>query len=56
LDQGHVIVLKALHLRGVGPASQFDVAFADRLNLVTGDNGLGKTFLLDIAWWALTGI
>ncbi len=21
---------------------------------MTGDNGLGKTFLLDIAWWVLT--
>lgn len=25
-----------------------------RLNLLTGDNGLGKSFLLDVAWWALT--
>jgi len=25
------------------------------VNLVTGDNGLGKTFLLDTAWWSLTG-
>jgi hypothetical protein len=28
--------------------------FADRLNVITGGNGLGKSFLLDIAWWALT--
>lgn len=28
--------------------------FASRLNLITGDNGLGKSFLLDVAWWALT--
>jgi hypothetical protein len=28
--------------------------FAPRLNLITGDNGLGKSFLLDVAWWALT--
>lgn len=27
---------------------------APRLNLITGDNGLGKTLLLDGAWWALT--
>ena len=27
---------------------------APRMNLVTGDNGLGKSFLLDVAWWALT--
>jgi hypothetical protein len=24
------------------------------MNLLTGDNGLGKSFLLDVAWWALT--
>ncbi|HVE15665.1 MAG TPA: ATP-binding protein [Chthoniobacterales bacterium] len=28
--------------------------FAPRLNLITGDNGLGKSFLLDVAWWTLT--
>ncbi|MBI3268539.1 MAG: ATP-binding protein [Planctomycetes bacterium] len=28
---------------------------AERLNLIAGDNGLGKSFLLDVAWWALTG-
>ena len=27
---------------------------APRLNLITGDNGLGKSFLLDVAWWCLT--
>ncbi len=31
-----------------------EAEFADRLNLITGDNGLGKSFLLDVAWWALT--
>ena len=47
--------LKKLHLKWVGTAPEFDVDFAKRLNLFTGDNGLGKTFLLDIAWWGLTG-
>ncbi|HXR65371.1 MAG TPA: AAA family ATPase, partial [Ktedonobacteraceae bacterium] len=28
---------------------------SQRLNLITGDNGLGKTFLLECSWWALTG-
>lgn len=28
--------------------------FAPRLNVLTGDNGLGKTFVLDVAWWVLT--
>ncbi len=35
--------------------TELDVHFAPRLNLFAGDNGLGKTFVLDLAWWALTG-
>ncbi len=35
--------------------TDLDVALAPRLNLLVGDNGLGKTYLLDLAWWALTG-
>ncbi len=48
-------MLKEMHLKRVGSAPQFDVEFADRLNIFTGDNGLGKTFVLDIAWCSLTG-
>ncbi|MGK7905312.1 MAG: AAA family ATPase [Hormoscilla sp.] len=48
-------MLKELHLRGVGPAPKIRIEFADRLNIFTGDNGLGKSFLLDVAWWVLTG-
>lgn len=48
-------MIHELHLQQVGPAPRFDIEFTDRLNLFTGDNGLGKTFLLDVAWWALTG-
>lgn len=48
-------MIQQLHLKRVGPAPEFSVDFADRLNLFTGDNGLGKTFLLDIVWWTLTG-
>lgn len=47
-------MIHKLHLQGVGPAPEMSVSFADRMNLFTGDNGLGKTFLLDIVWWALT--
>lgn len=36
---------------GRGPIS---VDFNSRTNLITGDNGLGKSFLLDVSWWALT--
>ncbi|NNB85838.1 ATP-binding protein [Corallococcus exiguus] len=48
-------MLRELHLQGVGPAPRLDVEFAPRLNVLTGDNGLGKSFLLDVAWWSLTG-
>ncbi len=48
-------MLKKLRMRDIGPAPSFDIEFSDRLNIFTGDNGLGKTFILDIAWWALTG-
>lgn len=47
-------MLKHLRLSNVGPAPELELSFGDRLNLITGDNGLGKSFLLDIAWWALT--
>lgn len=48
-------MLRLIHLEGVGPAPEMTVELAPRLNLITGDNGVGKTFLLDIAWWTLTG-
>jgi predicted ATPase len=47
-------MLESLHLKNVGPAPEMEMQLAPRLNLITGDNGLGKSFLLDVAWWALT--
>jgi len=37
-------MLEYLHLKNVGPASEMEVELAPRLNLITGDNGLGKSF------------
>ncbi len=48
-------IIQKLKLDGIGPAIQIELDLATRLNLLTGDNGLGKTFLLECAWWALTG-
>lgn len=47
-------MLERLTLKNLGPAPEMDFAFGERVNLLTGDNGLGKTFVLDLAWWALT--
>ena len=47
-------MLERLELANVGPAPAMSLDLAPRFNLFTGDNGLGKSFLLDVAWWALT--
>ncbi len=47
-------MLEHLELRDVGPSPEMRLDFAPRLNVLTGDNGLGKSFILDIAWWVLT--
>ena len=47
-------MLESLKFTNVGPAPKLEIDFKERLNFLAGDNGLGKTFLLDVAWWALT--
>lgn len=47
-------MLKYLKLNQVGLAPDMHIDWAERINLIAGDNGLGKSFLLDLAWWALT--
>lgn len=48
--------ISALRLTNAGPAAKMEMEFGQRLTIVTGDNGLGKSFLLDFAWWAATGL
>src|SRR6266542_2884389 len=48
-------MLKSLKLHRIGPVKDLSAAFGERLNVLTGDNGLGKSFLLDVAFWVLTG-
>ncbi len=47
-------MLETLHLKNVGPAKEMKLEFAPRLNVITGDNGLGKSFILDCAWFGLS--
>lgn len=47
-------LLHQLKLLNTGPAPEFNLELAMRLNLLTGDNSLGKSFLLDTAWYSLT--
>jgi len=48
-------MLKSTKLHGVGPVRDLSASFGERLNVITGDNGLGKSFLLDVCFWSLTG-
>jgi hypothetical protein len=43
-------MLERLALHQVSPCEQLDITFAPRINMFTGDNGLGKSFVLDMAW------
>lgn len=49
-------MLSKLKLQNLGPADKFELSFGKRLTVITGDNSLGKSFILDNAWWALTGV
>ena len=48
-------LLQSIEVSGCGPVDRFQFDPAEHLTLVTGDNGLGKTFLLECCWFALTG-
>jgi len=47
-------MLRYLNIKNVCLAPALRVDWAERLNIIAGDNGLGKSFLLDLSWWALT--
>jgi hypothetical protein len=47
--------LAELVLHAIGPAPTLRYCPASRMNIIAGDNGLGKTFLLECLWFALTG-
>jgi hypothetical protein len=47
--------LRLLEISGIGPSAKVSFYPAERLSIITGDNGLGKSFILECAWWSLTG-
>ncbi len=48
-------MISRLSITNVGPAQSVALNFGSRMSVVTGDNGVGKTFLVDCAWFLLTG-
>lgn len=47
-------MLSKLTIQNTGPMQAMSMSLASRLNALTGDNSLGKSFLLDVMWWALS--
>jgi hypothetical protein len=41
-------MLESLHVENLGPFKTLDINFGSRLNLITGDNGIGKSFIVDL--------
>lgn len=56
LKNTSAFMLNKLKLANVGPSKEIEIDFKKRINVITGDNGLGKTFMLDAIWWSLTRI
>jgi len=52
VEKGGALV--QLELKGMETTQDIVIDLSDRLNIITGDNGLGKSFILECAWWALT--
>lgn len=48
-------MLQTLTTKNIGPMPEMELEFGNKLNVITGDNGLGKSFLLDVIWYTLTG-
>ena len=48
-------LLSSMSIQHTELSSSLSIEFGDRLTLITGDNGLGKSFLLEFAWWITTG-
>ncbi|MDQ1350327.1 MAG: hypothetical protein QG657_628 [Acidobacteriota bacterium] len=49
-------ILAFLGLAEVGPVKDLSFEPGRRLNIITGNNGYGKTFLMECIWWALAGV
>jgi len=46
-------MLERFSLTGIGPATPFDLDLGSRLTLITADNALSTTVVMDLIWWTL---
>lgn len=55
-QEGRRRMIRRIRTANVGPVPDMDIALGRRLNVLTGDNGLGKSFVLDVAWWGVSRV
>jgi hypothetical protein len=48
-------MIEWIETSGIGPSKMARVDFSPRLNVLRGESGCGKSFILDQIWWAITG-
>ncbi len=49
-------ILSYLAVNLIGPMKELHFEPGRRLNMITGDNAMGKTLLLESVWWVLSGV
>lgn len=47
-------MIRELHVEGLNDEHNIDLVFNDNINLLTGDNGCGKTTILKILWYLIS--
>ena len=48
-------MIKSLKATGLNRCMSFDLKFHEDINIVTGRNGSGKTTVLKLLWYAISG-
>jgi hypothetical protein len=48
-------MLSSFRARHIGPFNTLEAELSPRFNIITGDNGVGKSLILDLVWFALSG-
>lgn len=48
--------LKSLNASGYPPLDELELEFGERLTIITGDNGYGKSFILNLIFWQLSKV
>jgi len=51
-----MVTIQSLHVEGLNGRLNYDLQFNERLNILTGRNGSGKTSILKLLWYAVSNL